>query len=290
MRSEARAAPGAPPPTADPHLAALIRLALEEDIGPGDMTSLATVPAHRRCLARIKAKAPGVIAGLRVAEAVFHSVDPALDFEAARMDGSHVASGDHVAVIGGSALALLAAERTALNFLQRLSGIATATAAAVAQVEGTGVRLLDTRKTTPGLRALEKYAVACGGGVNHRRGLYDRYLVKENHIGLAGGVAAAVAAARDAHPEAPVEVEVRNPAELEEALRARAERVLLDNFTPAAAAAAVRHVAGRAETEISGGVTPENLAAYAAARPDYISLGWLTHSAPALDLSMTLVV
>jgi nicotinate-nucleotide pyrophosphorylase (carboxylating) len=274
---------------ADAHLATLIRLALEEDIGDGDITGEATVPADRRCLARIKAKAPGVIAGIRVAEAVFHAVDPGLDFEAARQDGSRVVPGDHVAVIGGAARSLLAAERIALNFLQRLSGIATATATAVALVEGTGVRLLDTRKTTPGMRALEKYAVACGGGVNHRQGLFDRYLIKENHAALGGGIGAAIRAARAARPGAPVEIEVRGLEELAEALAERPERVLLDNFSPADAAEAVRRVAGGCETEVSGGVTPDNLRAYAAARPDFISLGWLTHSAPALDLSMTLV-
>jgi len=274
----------------DEHLSTLIRLALEEDLATGDMTSQATVPPDRRCLARIKAKADGVIAGMRVAEAVFLAVDPALDFEAAVTDGARIAPGDHVAVIGGGARSLLAAERVALNFLQRLSGIATATARAVALVEGTGVRLLDTRKTTPGMRELEKYAVACGGGVNHRHGLWDRYLIKENHVALAGGVAAAIRAARAAHPDAPIEIEVRGVEELDQALAEAPERILLDNFTPADAAAAVARVAGRTETEISGGVTPDNLRAYAAAHPDFISLGWLTHSAPVLDLSMTLVV
>jgi nicotinate-nucleotide pyrophosphorylase (carboxylating) len=271
---------------------ALIQRALAEDIGAGDITGEATIPAGRRALARIKAKAPGVVAGLMLAEAVFHAVDPDLDFQADCTDGAHLAPGDHVAVIGGSARALLAAERTALNFLQRLSGIATTTAEAVRLVHGSGVRLLDTRKTTPGLRALEKYAVAVGGGVNHRSGLWDHYLLKENHVELAGGIGPAVAAVREHgrdHRERGVEVEVRSLRELEEALAAGVDRVLLDNFSPTTAAEAVALVAGRCEVEISGGVNLENLRAYAAAHPDFISLGWLTHSAPALDMSMTLV-
>jgi len=225
-----------------------------------------------------------------LAEAVFLAVDPSLDFEAGCTDGTRVAPGDHVAIVGGSARALMVAERTALNFLQHLSGIATTTAEALRVVQGTGVRLLDTRKTTPGLRRLEKYAVSVGGGHNHRMGLFDSYLLKENHVALAGGVGAAVAAARSHGAAAPVEVEVRNRGELDEALAAGADRILLDNFSPTDAAEAVVHVAGRAEVEVSGGVNLDNLRAYAAAHPDYISLGWLTHSAPALDISMTLVV
>lgn len=234
-----------------------------------------------------------MLAGILVAEAVFLAVDPDLDFEAGCTDGAHLRTGDHVAVIGGSARSLLTAERTALNFLQHLSGIATATAEAVRLLHGTGVRLLDTRKTTPGLRRLEKYAVSVGGGQNHRAGLWDHYLVKENHVDLAGGVGAAVEAVkrhRLGHPERGLEVEVRNPAELAEAIAAGVDRVMLDNFSPAAATEAVATVKGRCEVEISGGVTLDNLRAYAAAHPDFISLGFLTHSARALDLSMTLVV
>ena len=279
-----------PTPARDVIVADLVRAALAEDLGAGDITTNAIVDAGRTALARVKAKAPGVIAGIRLAEAVFLAVDPSLEFEAAVADGTHVASGDHVAIIGGRARALLAAERTALNFLQRLSGIATVTAEAVRLVHGTGVTILDTRKTTPGMRALEKYAVSLGGGANHRDGLYDRVLVKENHIALAGGVAAAVAAVRGANPGQPIEVEVRNADELGEALDAGVERVLLDNFSPHAAADAVRTAAGRCEVEVSGGVNVHNIRAYAAAHPDFISLGYLTHSAPALDLSITLVV
>ena len=278
------------PPLLDAEVAELIRVALAEDIGSGDISTEATVSADRTALARIKAKAPGVIAGVMLAEAVFLAVDPSLDFEAGCTDGTRVAPGDHVAVVGGSARALMVAERTALNFLQHLSGIATTTAEALRLVQGTGVRLLDTRKTTPGMRRLEKYAVSVGGGHNHRMGLFDSYLLKENHVALAGGVGAAVAAARSHGAAAPIEVEVRDRQELDEALAAGADRILLDNFTPTDAAEAVAHVAGRAEVEVSGGVNLDNLRAYAAAHPDYISLGWLTHSAPALDVSMTLVV
>ena len=271
----------------------LVGRALAEDVGTGDITTEATVPEGRMALGRIKAKAPGVVAGMMVAEAVFFAVDPGLDFQAACTDGARVAPGDHVAVIGGAARSLLLAERTALNFLQHLSGVATATAEAVRLVQGSGVRLLDTRKTTPAMRVLEKYAVTVGGGYNHRAGLWDHYLVKDNHVDLAGGVSAAVRAARqhgEAHPERGVEVEVRNWRELEEALEADPDRVMLDNFSPGEAARAVTWVAGRCEVEISGGVTLGTLRAYAAAHPDFISLGWLTHSAPALDMSMTLVV
>jgi nicotinate-nucleotide pyrophosphorylase (carboxylating) len=281
---------GAAPVLRDAAVEELVRMALAEDIGEGDITTEATVDAGRSALVRIKAKAPGVLAGIKVAEAVFHAVDSSLDFEAARVDGSHLASGDHVAVIGGRARSLLAAERTALNFLQHLSGVATATAEGVLALQGTGVRLLDTRKTTPGMRALEKYAVTLGGGVNHRQGLYDLFLVKENHIALAGGVAAAIAACRAHRPGVRLEVEVRNLGELEQALAAGVDRVMLDNFTPVQAAAAVGRTSGRAEVEISGGVTADNLHAYAAAHPDFISVGFITHSAPALDMSLTLLV
>ena len=188
----------------------------------------------------------------------------------------------------GDARALLAAERTALNFLQRLSGVATLTARCVRAVEGTGARILDTRKTTPGLRALEKAAVLAGGGSNHRAGLYDMVLIKENHAALAGGVGAAVRAARAAFPDLPLEVECRTRAEVDEALEAGAPRILLDNMGPAELRATAEHVAGRAELEASGGIVFETLKAHAQTGVDFISIGALTHSAPALDLSMIL--
>ena len=277
------------PALADAGVARLIEAALAEDIGTGDVSGEAVAPDGHRSLARIKAKAHGVVAAVRVAEAVFTALDPDVDFEADVMDGATVAPGDHVAVIGGQARALLAAERTALNFLQHLSGIATATRQLVDAVAGTGVVILDTRKTTPGLRALEKYAVAVGGGQNHRQGLYDAYLLKDNHVRLAGGVRQAIERARAHRPGIPVEVEVSRMSEVEEAVTAGADRVLLDNFTPTDAAQAVVLVGGRAKVEVSGGVTPGNILAYASAHPDYISVGWITHSAPALDMSMKLL-
>ena len=280
-------------PDRENDIADLVRRALAEDVGPGDITTEATVPEGRMALGRIKAKAHGVVAGIMVAEAVFMAVDPGLDFQADCTDGTRVGPGDHVAVIGGAARSLLQAERTALNFLQHLSGVATATSQAVRLLQGSGVRLLDTRKTTPAMRVLEKYAVTIGGGYNHRAGLWDYYLVKDNHVDLAGGVKAAVEAARrhgEAHPERGVEVEVRNWQELEEALLSEPDRVMLDNFSPGDAAKAVTMVNGRCEVEVSGGVTLENLRAFASAHPDFISVGWLTHSAPALDMSMSLVV
>ena len=197
-----------------------------------------------------------------------------------RVDEGVWREGGEVAVVEGSARALLTAERTALNVLQRLSGVATATALAVGEVAGTRARILDTRKTTPGLRSFEKAAVAAGGGTNHRAGLYDAILIKENHIAMAGGVAAAVEAARAARPDLPLEVEVRDMAEVDEALSAGAPRLLLDNMTPDQLREVVAHVAGRAELEASGGITHDRLREFAETGVDFISIGALTHSAP----------
>ena len=257
----------------------LVRRALAEDIGAADITADATVGPERTALARIKARAPGVLAGVKVAEAVFHAVDPDLDFEADCTDGSRLAPGDHVAVIGGRARSLLAAERTALNFLQHLSGVATATAEAVRLLEGSGVQLLDTRKTTPGMRALEKYAVSIGGGTNHRLGLWDMFLVKENHIAMAGGVAAAVAACRSSRGDVRLEVEVRNLDELDQALEAGVDRVMLDNFSPAQAAEAVVLVAGRVEVEVSGRASTRPTSALSR-RPTRTSFRWASSPTP----------
>ncbi|MEA2354448.1 MAG: hypothetical protein QOD61_577 [Solirubrobacteraceae bacterium] len=267
---------------------ALVSRALEEDLGGGDVTAEATIPAGARARATITQKEPGVIFGCEIAGAVFARLDPEARIERLAAEGEWRAGGP-VLRIEGSARALVGAERTALNFLGRLSGVATLAARCARAVEGTGARVLDTRKTTPGLRALEKAAVAAGGATNHRAGLYDAILIKENHIALAGGVAAAVDAARAYAPELPLEVEVRDPAEIEEALGAGARRLLLDNMSPDELRAAVGQVAGRAVLEASGGVTLANLREHAATGVQFVSIGAMTHSAPALDLSLTLV-
>lgn len=246
------------------------------------------MPADARAVATITQKAPGVIYGLEAAEATFLQTDPDVVLERLGPEGEWREPVAPVLRIEGNARALLAAERTALNFLARLSGIATLTARCVRDIEGTGARVLDTRKTTPGLRTLEKAAVAAGGGVNHRAGLYDMVLIKENHAAMAGGVGPAVTAAREAFPDLPLEVECRNIAEVDEALEAGAPRILLDNMTPSELSEAVDHVAGRAELEASGGVTFDTLRSYAETGVDFISLGAVTHSAPALDLSLIL--
>ena len=265
-----------------------IERALAEDVGPGDRTTEATVPAEARARARIQQKQPGVIAGLDVARAVFERVEPELGFEARTEEGVWREEG-LVAEIEGPARGILTAERTALNFLQRLSGVATMTARFVREVEGTGARILDTRKTTPGLRELEKRAVAAGGGTNHRIGLFDAILVKENHSALAGGVGEATRRALAAAAGGtPVEVECATLDEVDEALEAGAGRILLDNMSPAELRRAVDLVAGRAELEASGGVTLETVRAIAESGVDYVSVGALTHSAPALDLSLLL--
>ena len=266
----------------------LIDQALAEDVGTGDATTHALVPAGARGRARIVQKAPGVVAGLRVAEAVFRRVDPELRWHAHAAEGEW-RDGGLVAEVAGSAAAILRGERVALNFLGRLSGVATLTARYVQAVEGSGARILDTRKTTPGLRALEKQAVTVGGGHNHRFGLFDAMLVKENHAAAAGGVRAASERALQAAPAGMlVEVECRTLDEVEEAVGAGVPRVLLDNMGPAEMAEAVRRVAGRAELEASGGVSLETVRAIAETGVGFISVGALTHSAPALDLSLRL--
>ncbi len=266
---------------------AIVRAALAEDVGEGDVTTSATVPEWARAEALITQKAPGVIFGLDVAEAVFRELDPAAQIERLCREGEWRERGE-VMRVRGWARALLTGERTALNFLQRLSGVATLTARCVRAVSGTGVRILDTRKTTPGLRTLEKAAVAAGGGTNHRAGLYDAILIKENHAALAGGVRAAVLAARAAAPDLLLEVECRDLAEVDEALEAGAPRILLDNMTVPQLREAVAVVAGRAELEASGGLTLETLRDVANTGLQFISVGALTHSAPALDLSLIL--
>jgi nicotinate-nucleotide pyrophosphorylase (carboxylating) len=268
----------------------LVARALAEDLGSGDVTTDATVPADTWARAVIRQKAPGVIYGLDVAEEVFRALDPDAAFAREVAEGVWREQGE-VLRIEAHARALLSGERTALNFLQRLSGVATMAARAVQAIDGTDARILDTRKTTPGLRALEKAAVAAGGATNHRAGLYDAILIKENHAALAGGVGAAVRRARQAAPTLPLEVECRDLAEVDEALAAGEAggiRILLDNMSPAQLREAVAHVAGRAELEASGGVTLQTLRAVASTGVDFVSVGALTHSAPALDLSLLL--
>jgi quinolinate synthase len=266
----------------------LIELALEEDLGPGDATSEAVLPAGQRLLGQVVAKAPGVIAGLPVMEAVFHRVDPAVEVRMVAADGQEVVPGEIVARIRGPARSLLSAERTALNFLQRMSGIATQTRRYVDAVSATHTAILDTRKTAPGFRVLDKYAVRTGGGQNHRAGLFDMILIKDNHVEAAGGILPAILRARTMHPDLPTEVEVKNLDELGEALRAEPvlDRIMLDNMDLEAMRRAVAITAGRVRLEASGGVTLENVADIAATGVDYISVGALTHSVRALDLSM----
>jgi nicotinate-nucleotide pyrophosphorylase (carboxylating) len=266
----------------------LIDRALAEDVGEGDLTTAAVVEPGARARARIEQKAPGVPAGLRVAEKVFERVDPDLRWHA-HADEGEWRDGGLIAELAGSAGSILTAERVALNFLGRLSGIATLTARYVEAVAGTGVGILDTRKTTPGMRALEKEAVRAGGGISHRGGLFDAILVKENHATLAGGVAVAARLALEAaRSGVPVEVECSTLDEVTGALDAGVPRLLLDNMAPVELRAAVNLTAGRAELEASGGITLETVRAVAETGVDFISVGALTHSAPALDFSLLL--
>lgn len=279
-------------PELDPALVeSAVRLALAEDLGAGgDITSAATIPADAQAIATFGARRAGVVAGLPLAEAAFRQVDPAVRFEYALRDGDRIAAGVIAARVSGNARAVLAAERVALNYLCHLSGIATATAALVAAVKHTKAILLDTRKTTPGLRVLEKYAVACGGGQNHRMGLYDAVLIKDNHVAVAGGTAAAIRAARAHAPGVKIEVEVASLAELDQALTERPDIIMLDNMTLADMREAVRRVGGRAKLEASGNVTIETIRPIAETGVDYISSGWITHSAPALDIGLDVVI
>jgi nicotinate-nucleotide pyrophosphorylase (carboxylating) len=266
----------------------IVARALAEDVGDGDVTTAVTVPEAARARALIRQKAPGVIYGLDVAVEAFCALDPSMGVERLVSEGEWREDGGPVLALEGSARAILTAERTALNFLQRLSGVATMAARCVRAVAGTGATILDTRKTTPGLRALEKAAVAAGGASIYRFGLFDAILIKENHAFLAGGVGEAVRRARAEAPDLPLDVECRNLAEVDEALAAGAPMILLDNMTIAQLGEAVRHVAGRARLEASGGMTLETLREVASTGVDFISVGALTHSAPALDLSLLL--
>ncbi|MGI8775071.1 MAG: carboxylating nicotinate-nucleotide diphosphorylase [Actinomycetota bacterium] len=264
-----------------------IRAWLAEDVGTGDKTTEAVVPSELMGRARIEARSHLTIAGLPIAEACFLETGAdRVSFSAVASDGEVTRPGDVLARIEGSLSAILTAERTALNILQRLSGVATITARYVEAIEGTGARVIDTRKTTPGLRTLEKYAVAAGGGMNHRMRLDDALLVKDNHIAAAGGVVAATKRALANADGLRVQIEVIDLEEAEAAIEAGARSLLLDNMSPELVAQTVRAVQGRAELEASGGITLENVRRYAEAGVDLISVGALTHSAPAADLAL----
>ncbi len=268
----------------------LIDLALEEDAGLGDVTSRGIFPATHRSRGFIEAKQDLVVCGGEIAARVFARVDAALKVKRLVDEGGRVKAGGKVLTVEGPTAALLTAERVALNFLQRLSGIATQARKFAAAVDGTGVRIVDTRKTTPGWRALEKYAVRCGGCVNHRSSLGEHVLIKDNHIAAAGSLTKAVKLARAAAPHlAKIEVEAKTLTEVREAMRAGAEVILLDNMTPQQVREAVGVIGGAAVVEVSGGVRYETLRAYAVDGVDVISIGALTHSAPAADLSLTVV-
>jgi nicotinate-nucleotide pyrophosphorylase (carboxylating) len=274
----------------DHHIEKLLDLALAEDLGSGDVTSEAVIPADAVATAEIRTKQDLVVAGIDVVREVFHYLDPSSKFEPLANDGNKVRGGAVLARVFGKARVLLAGERVALNILQHLSGIATLTAQYVQKLRGTKAEILDTRKTLPGLRALEKYAVRIGGGRNHRFGLYDGILIKDNHIAAAGGIIQAVAAVRKkVHLLLKIEVETRNLDEVREALAAGANVIMLDNMPVDIMKQAVGLIAGRAVVEASGNVTIENVRAIAETGVDFISSGSLTHSAPAADISMKIV-
>ena len=291
-RQKAQSSVAAPAFTIDENQLQLIDLALAEDRGPGDWTTRWIVPARTRAIATIIAKAPGVISGLGVASAVFLRLDPRVEVTTDFSEGHAIEAGRTICTVKGPARALLTGERTALNFLQRLCGIATLTRTYVAAVAGTRTVILDTRKTTPAWRVLEKAAVRAGGGQNHRTGLYDMILIKENHIEIAGGLAEAITRVRDANSKGlRVEVEVRNMDELKSALDAGCDRVLLDNMDVKAlrdAVALARKLSPETEIEASGNMTLDRVRAVAETGVDFISVGALTHSAKALDISLDL--
>lgn len=262
----------------------VVRRALEEDVGDGDLTTAATVDAAAAARGVFLAKEACVVAGLDVAFEVFRQLDAGVRVDAIRADGTACRAGDTIATVAGPARALLVAERTALNFLQRLSGIATR-ARRFVEAAGGRIVVLDTRKTTPSLRSLEKYAVRTGGATNHRFGLFDAILIKDNHVRLAGGVERAIARARRARADLPIEVEAQTVPEVDEALAAGAETILVDNMSTDDIRAAVARARGRARIEISGGVTLERIPELAATGADCVSVGALTHSAPAVDIS-----
>jgi len=264
----------------------LVRVALKEDIGQGDVTTDACVPASQRARGRYLAREPLVLAGLGLLDEIYDCRGGVDELRLLHHDGDRCSEGEEIAVVRGNARTLLECERVALNFLQHLSGIATMARRFADAVAGTNCRVLDTRKTTPGLRALEKQAAAAGGVTNHRMGLFDAVLIKNNHIAAAGGVRQALERAHSSG--LPIEIEVRTRAELQEALDAGAAHLLLDNLTPQEAAGWIREIGGRAKVELSGGITLENVRAYAETGADFVSSGAITHSARAVDISFQL--
>lgn len=266
-----------------------IQLALEEDVRDGDHTSLATVPENAQGKARLLVKDTGIVAGVELAELIFKTVDPKLQVEVLLKDGSPIVPGDIVLYVEGPDRSILTAERLVLNCMQRMSGIATVTRSIVEQLKGTPCQVLDTRKTTPGIRLLEKWAVKIGGGVNHRFGLFDMILIKDNHVDYAGGIKNALHAAQNYTKvkNLPIEIEVRNLEELKEVLEVGGVvRIMLDNFSYAAIREALILIDGRFPVEASGGISPENVREYAETGVDYVSMGYLTHSVKSLDLSL----
>jgi nicotinate-nucleotide pyrophosphorylase (carboxylating) len=265
-----------------------VRAALAEDVGDGDITA-SLIPTEQQASGRVITREAGVMCGRAWVDQVFAAVDPAIELHWRHQDGDPLEADDTLFTLEGPARGLLTGERAALNFLQLMSGTATTCASYAAIVEGTGVKLLDTRKTIPGLRVAQKYAVSCGGCYNHRIGLFDAFLIKENHISACGGIAAAIATAREIAPGKPVEVEVESLGELQQALLASADRIMLDNFTLEEMAEAVEVTARAAELEASGNVTERTLRPIAETGVDYISIGALTKDCKALDLSMRLL-
>ncbi len=275
----------------EPFVRNLIELAIAEDVGDGDHTSLATIPADRRGRMKLLVKQPGIVAGVEIAEMVFRRLDPTIVFEKLLDDGAPIKVGDIVFYVEGRVLTLLQSERLVLNIMQRMSGVATQTAEYVKLIEGTGAVLIDTRKTTPGMRVLDKMAVRIGGGGNHRMGLFDMILLKDNHVDFSGGIYNAMMKVKEYLKKngkaLPIEVEVRTLADIDEVFRAGgADRIMLDNFNVEQTRAAVEKIAHRTEIESSGGITKENLRDYAETGVDFISVGALTHQIKSLDLSL----
>ena len=271
----------------------LVQLALQEDVGDGDATSLAVVPANLRWRADIVARQEMIVAGLTVAETVLAEFDDTVRLVADVKDGDLIGEGAHLGTIEGAARSILSVERTVLNFLQRLSGIATQTHRYVQAIDGLACQILDTRKTTPGWRVLEKYAVSCGGGTNHRMGLFDLVMIKDNHLAVLGGeadpVGEAVRRARGAYPQLRVEVEADTVEQAEKAAQAGADIILLDNMSPAVLRSAIIAIDGRSKTEASGGITLESIREVAETGVDFMSVGALTHSAPAVDIALDIL-